>query len=274
MNRCIPLLMVAFGLTFASKPAFAQATNLPKVTDRQLSGTTVALANLPQRTNSNSVRVAKGKTESQAIERGVDWPLPKNGIPNWLTAKDAAREAEDRLLAIFNTKVEADYAGIPLQQIMSGFADDLNIPIWINTGELDLLGVDPQTPISLSLPNTSFKSVLRLMLEPLELTFVVRNEVMEITSKDSANIAPSVAYYDLAWVLERREDTSSLLVAITNTIDPDCWVENGGASSLHAVGRVLIVSASRSTQEKIRTMLKTLHQFRLQASTPSDGDSE
>ncbi|MCR9291727.1 MAG: protein kinase [bacterium] len=95
-------------------------------------------------------------------------------------------DSETTILSTLQTQIEPDYAGISLQSVMAALADDLNIPLWINQAELDLQGVDADTPITLQLPPITVRSALRLMLDPLELTYVVRNEVLEITTKNSA----------------------------------------------------------------------------------------
>jgi hypothetical protein len=95
-------------------------------------------------------------------------------------------DSEARILAALKTQIEPDYPGIPLQQVLAALADELDIPLWINQAELDLNGIDADTPMVLQLPQVTVRSALRLMLDPLELTYVVRNEVLEITSKQSA----------------------------------------------------------------------------------------
>ncbi|MCA9132737.1 MAG: hypothetical protein KDA45_06270, partial [Planctomycetales bacterium] len=85
--------------------------------------------------------------------------------------------SEQRIYTALKQETSPDYNATPLRQVMTGLADDLNIPIWINQPELDLLGVDPDSPITLTLPPVSLRSALRLMLEPLEMTYIIRNEV-------------------------------------------------------------------------------------------------
>ncbi len=99
-------------------------------------------------------------------------------------------ESEQKIYSALKQQIEPEYNGLPLQRLMTSLADELNIPIWVNVAELDLLGVDPDEPITLTLPPVSLRSALRLMLDPLELTYIVRNEVLEITSTDSADADP------------------------------------------------------------------------------------
>jgi tetratricopeptide (TPR) repeat protein len=100
-------------------------------------------------------------------------------------------DAEQRIYAALKEQLDdATYTGQPLSQVMQILSDDLNIPIWIDEAELELLGVDPDTQINLNLTSISVRSVLRLMLEPLDLTYIVRDEVLQITSADKADEDP------------------------------------------------------------------------------------
>ena len=107
-------------------------------------------------------------------------------------------DSETSIYAALKQSKDWDYPGTPLNQVIQGLADDLTIPIWINEPELDLLGIDTDTPINLRLPSVTVRSALRIMLEPLELTYIIRNEVLEITSIDSAESDPINKVYLLA----------------------------------------------------------------------------
>lgn len=100
-------------------------------------------------------------------------------------------DSEQRIHAALKQEIDTlQYNATPLQQVLLGFRDDLNIPIWVNHEELALVGVDPDVPITLDLPPISLRSALRLVLEPIGLTYIIRNEVLEITSTDSAESDP------------------------------------------------------------------------------------
>lgn len=203
-----------------------------------------------------------GQSKNVFPPPGELWINPKMPAPDWLKSKEGSIEANEKIYAALRTRLEPEYNGIPLQTLLTSLADDLNIPIWINTPELDLLGIDPDTPISIRLPNISARSMLRLVLDPLETTYIVRNEVLEITSKDSAESDPTIAYYDMAWAIDKSDYAGALVSAIENTIDPDSWISNGGTSNISTVGSVLIVAAPDPTQQKIRAMFASLRRFK------------
>lgn len=126
----------------------------------------------------SSTGVAQGQApasgQQQAGEDPFGSPLPPEA-------------AEERIRQVLQQMVEHEYNGTPLRQVLLTLADDFNIPIWINQSELDLIAVDADTPINLNLPAVTLQSALNIMLEPLDLTYLIRNEVLEITTESSAS---------------------------------------------------------------------------------------
>jgi len=108
------------------------------------------------------------------------------------TSLGADGESERRItLALKQQVPDIAYNAMPLQQVIEGLADDMNIPIVLNVAEIELGGLaDVDTPITLNLTPVSLRSVLRLMLDPLELTYIIKDEVLQITTKDNANEEP------------------------------------------------------------------------------------
>lgn len=182
--------------------------------------------------------------------------------PAWLLSDDSESERHDQISAKLSHKAAVNIQQVPLVKVIEGFADEHQIPIWINESELDLIGINSDIEVSLQLPSATLRHALQLMLRPMELTYIVRNSVLEITTIDSAEAEPVTAYYDLSWVVDRIEDSTALVSAIEQHIDPDVWVTNGGTSVTSCVGQIMIVSASYSTQEKIRGMLSKLASMR------------
>ncbi len=102
-------------------------------------------------------------------------------------------DSEQKIFNALKQEIEVNYSGTPLSTIMKELSDDLGIPIVINENELNLIGVDPEAAITLELPPISLRSALRLILErtdPEPITYIIRNEVLEITSTDGAGSDP------------------------------------------------------------------------------------
>lgn len=98
-------------------------------------------------------------------------------------------EAERRIFRSLSSRGEVNFNAQPLSQVMKFFSDQYNIPIVIDDQALEEENITQEEPITINLPEVSFRSALKLILEPLNLTYVIEDEVMRITGKkDSANV--------------------------------------------------------------------------------------
>ncbi len=99
------------------------------------------------------------------------------------------KESERKIYRALNEKGDVSFNATPLSGVMKIFRDQYGIPIVIDDKALETENITPEEPITLELPTVSFRSALKLILEPLQLTYVIEDEVMRITSKKtSANV--------------------------------------------------------------------------------------
>jgi hypothetical protein len=75
-------------------------------------------------------------------------------------------------------------------------------------------------PISASLNKVSLRNALRAILKPLNLSFVVRNEVLTVTSLDCPERMAAVKTFPLGDLTKRMDDPSELISTL-ETIWPE-----------------------------------------------------
>jgi hypothetical protein len=98
-------------------------------------------------------------------------------------------ETERRIFRALRERGEVAFNNTPLSTVMQTFSDQYGIPIVIDANGLDEETITPEEPVSLSVPEISLRSALKLILEPMNLTYVIQDEVMRITNKkNSANV--------------------------------------------------------------------------------------
>ncbi|WP_197526651.1 VWA domain-containing protein [Botrimarina colliarenosi] len=88
--------------------------------------------------------------------------------------------------------------GTPLEEVVTYLRVEYEIEIVLDNIALDELGLGPDEPIQVSLRNVSLRSALRRMLEPLELTYVIDDEVLLITTQEEALTKLTVKVYPVA----------------------------------------------------------------------------
>lgn len=76
--------------------------------------------------------------------------------------------------------------GTPLEEVIDYLRDEYEITIVLDTPALDDLGLGPDEPINVNLRNVSLRAAMRRMLSPLELTYVIDDEVLLITTEEAA----------------------------------------------------------------------------------------
>lgn len=187
------------------------------------------------------------KSLADAILKGM---IPINHVPPKVTTK------EKEIFAALEATCTVDFRSTPLKEAITTLAKAHAIPILINTKELEIIGVDPATPVSLELKEVRLRSALRYVLdvEPEALIFVVRNDVLEITSFDCEPRISEV--YRIPQKL--CKDTESLVKILEQSIEPDEWVSAGGRDTMLMLDNLLIVSTSLSTQYKIQDLLSKI----------------
>ena len=203
--------------------------------------------------------MAGGGTPAQ-VPANVIWQRPQDTPePAWLSSRKASILAVEQTRTVLGEKI-ADYRleGIPLSEVVKYLTKVTGTHFYENVPEMDLLGVDPDEPISIDGSPTSVREFLRRILDPLELTYKVRENAIEITSKDDADADPAIRFYDLSFILPNASNADTVSNAIQQSIHPDGWLANGGTSTCVFVGSMLVVSAPDSTHELIEVLLMNL----------------
>jgi hypothetical protein len=145
-----------------------------------------------------------------------------------------------------------------LSSALRHISEELKIPIVVDDKALEDESISPDEPVTLDLGSntTKGKSVLKLILEPLQLTYVIDNEVMTITSRHaSANV---VRYYDLSFVLPDNSICHELNQLIETIVAPDSWQMAGGTCSEIVFGSMLVVSAPEDVQDSVEELLRNI----------------
>lgn len=114
--------------------------------------------------------------------------------------------AEEKIRKALTRPITFDFRETPLDQITKFVQDFAGINVVLDQVGLDEAGVDSEEPISLQLDDIPLKSGLKLMLGPLELAYLIKDDVLLITSKEKAESLLVTKVYPVA----------DLVIPITN----------------------------------------------------------
>jgi general secretion pathway protein D len=117
-----------------------------------------------------------GKEWNDINKRRKEWYANNKGYKR----SEREIEIEQRL----KTPVSLQFKDAPLEEVMRHLAKLANVSIYLDPRGLAEEAVDTSTPITIDLTHEiSLKSALSLILEPLHLSYVIKDEVLKITSE-------------------------------------------------------------------------------------------
>ncbi len=107
--------------------------------------------------------------------------------------------AEKKILAALEENTVLEFIETPLADVVAYLKDLHQIPIVIDRRALDDAGIGSDTPITQeSLRGISLKSALRIMLRDFDLTYIIDDEVLQITTKEEAESRLVTKVYPVA----------------------------------------------------------------------------
>ena len=138
-----------------------------------------------------------------------------------------ASPGEQRIRKTLDAPTDVDFIEMPLKDALRYLQDLHGINIWLNSARIADEGVSTDQPITLQLTGVRFRSALKLMLEPLALSYVVDDDILKITTAVDASEAISTRVYPIG----------DLVVPIPQVTAPGFGRGVGGAGGIRPGGR-------------------------------------
>jgi len=179
---------------------------------------------------------------------------------------------EQDLLAIFNEPTDLAFSDVPLRDAMEFLRDLYKVNFMLDVTALRDEGIDETTPITIEISGVTLRSAMRLVLEPLALTWIIRDEVILITSRSKVESQFLTRVYPVGDLAESAEELEVLartieqgtngrwrdVVAVSQAA-PAQLVAGGTISGLPRV-RSLVVKQSQPVHEEIVALLVQLRE--------------
>jgi hypothetical protein len=181
-------------------------------------------------------------------------------------AKSRLRTGKQAIEAALVEKTDLDVKELPLEEVVRRLRMKHHLQIVFDINALKDAAIDPTAlPVSLQVKDISLRSALKLVLSQFNLTYVIQDEVLQITTKDKANQLLKTTVYDVRDVLpsgeKNRPDFDALIDLITSTIGTQSWSDVGGPGSITGLEpESLVISQIYEVHEEIDYLLRTLRQ--------------
>ena len=163
-----------------------------------------------------------------------------------------------------------DFTETQLSDVVSYLKDYHHIEIQLDRKALEAASIGEETPVTRQLDGVTLRSALHLTLAALDLTYVVEDEVLLITTPDVASRALVTKIYPVGDLLATREGKAksdgfkALTQAIRSTIRPNSWSTVGGPADVVCVpeARALVVMQIDDAQQDVAELLAGLRKAR------------
>ncbi|HVA48612.1 MAG TPA: hypothetical protein VNH11_19760 [Pirellulales bacterium] len=106
--------------------------------------------------------------------------------------------SETKILAALDDKTELDFTEQPLTDVIDYLKQRHNIEIQLDNRAIAESGIGSDAPVTRSIKGITLRSALKLLLGEMDLTYVLRNEVLLITSRTEAENMLSTRVYPVA----------------------------------------------------------------------------
>jgi hypothetical protein len=196
-----------------------------------------------------------------------------------------------------NQPTDLDVVEMPLKDVLQYLHELHHVPIVLKAKKMEEAGVSLDVPITKSLKGIRLRSALNLILEDCDLTFVVRDEVLQITTPGDAQATMGIRIYDCRDILampeagaasaaapapsdaepegtprgyggtfgghvsERDKRASQLISIITTNVDPSTWQQElGGSGSVSEYNGLIVVTQTAQVHTKIEHVLDMLRE--------------
>jgi type II secretory pathway component HofQ len=134
-------------------------------------------------------------------------------------AKSAAT-AEQRIRAALQEETNLEFVETPLKEALTYIADKHKFDLQYDTVALRDAAVDPTAiPVSINVHGIKLASALNLILSQNNLTTIMQDEVLQITTKDKANSTLVMHVYDVHDLAE--PENVEQLIGILSSVPGD-----------------------------------------------------
>jgi hypothetical protein len=232
----------------------------------------------------------KGSSAAQSEKKSAE-PATAPRTPPMVEYLPRPSKDEQKILASLSKPTTVEFVDLPLEDCITFLAVYHDLNVWLDKGTLADEGVALDQPITLKLAGVSFRSVLNLVLQPLQLTYVVEDDVMKITTAAKAAEKLITRTYPVGDLYQGRvtadetvpaekaapKDRPTVLrpgdleKAIMKTVEPDSWDDtkkNPASITYVKESGSLVIRQSWGAHTKILDLLRDLRE----AKGKTDGD--
>ncbi len=258
ISRRIALSLCLLGAAVFSLPNLKLGAEPPPTDPR---GVAHAGANEPDESDAKAGSAQDSERSTAALPRQTD-SSPTEYFPR-------PTKEEEKIIKALETPIDVEFADLPLEDCLTFIAEHPNFSrfsMQLDRATLADLEVALDQPITLKLQGLRLESVLHLLLRPVQLEFLVQDDVLIITASAKADEIKFTRTYPVRDLYSERtapaRPGSQLVDTLKNTIEPDSWSELSGGGEIRYVKQTdsLVIRQTWSVHRKVVQLLRGLRE--------------
>lgn len=167
-------------------------------------------------------------------------------------------DAEAKIHLALARQLPLEFDETPLKDVAWFLQHTLSVPVVLNAKTLNDAGINIDAPVRAKLPSGQASWQLRFLLEQLDLTYIVRDEVVQITTLDDAESQLDMRLFNVRALLGTRVSPARLCDLIANVARPSTWDDVGGPGSIEHFRGLLVITQTQEILEEIESLLSAL----------------
>lgn len=191
------------------------------------------------------------------LHRAREVSQPAHGSDPGVQAIGTRSDATDKINQALQQSISLELREIPLADVAEYLRNRLAINVLVDDGAAD-------KQVTFTVSNAALGPSLELMLAPLNMTYLVTDDVLLLTDKLNRAQERIIRVYPVAklltpagqqegWVNEGK----SLVHTVQIVIEPESWSDAGGSGEIffHAPSRSLVIAQPQAIHRQIERML-------------------
>lgn len=196
--------------------------------------------------------ISAGAFVSQSTPGADDVPLARAIL------KKEAPSAEEKILAALDKPTSVEFLDLALEDCLTYLKEYHSINVWVDKPAITEEGISLDQPVTLKLADVRLESILNLLLEPLQLDWVVQDEVLRITSSAWTYDHPEVRTYDVENLIDAGHTPEELIAAISKCVEPGTWTGKDATAGISHTGAVLVVRHTQRAHSEVARLIADL----------------
>lgn len=251
---------------FPSNPA-VQATLQTASSGSQLANSRLQRFDMDRRLAATSNDVSRAAQPAAGdVEFPRDW---QERLKNRTGSVIPLTDKEKAILKSLNATVAVRFKNTAFEEAIKYLSDQIGQPILIDRTALQEASVNYQTPVTMEIPRVAARTVLRKLLSEFGLSYIIRDQTIEVTTTLKAKeTMVTRTYYlgDLVGIgqfgglfeLQRggvlytqqmlAKQVQQIIELIQTSVDPSSWKENGGNGTIAFNGPTMTLVIKQSAE--------------------------